>query len=576
MKTERSPIFRNEPRQKVQARRLLDLIDVLTLYIDGEKITNYTIRHRIRKTDSEEAAELVIRDVVKAATSLGFDAYRTSLAREGVEPAASPRGRGSIAMSGRRALKGYTPREMKPGVAGGWALMFRHGGWALMFRHPRELLAAAQAELSAIEDQGEKRRPKPKLDSSEKAQLGRLIDLEEIAKRTVGGDRVNIDFIADRLLATEAVQPRDRRRVADRRARALFDEARFLKHVVSFQPDPEAEEHAQWVVTFDDLEGFLRAVSKKIESLIGRSDNAATLRYERLKLAGLCVFCGKAQPRTGMVSCRDCANDFRERRERRIEAGLCPDCRGPIGDASFSSCASCRAEQRRLESQRRKQGLCPQCGDPALEGRVMCATHAMADTEYHAERYRGLKDRGLCRCKKPLEPGLSTCRECRERTEAAELARVTARRSRGVCIKCGAPAVDGLTVCEKHREAYVASSHSKRVKLKAAGLCRSCRDPWTGETLDCDECRKKFADAKAARLASGICQNCGVNQVIPGLKRCQKCADEAKARYESLKAQGICVTCKKRHVDVPGQDTICAECRRKARDRYLAKRGERP
>ncbi len=413
----------------------------------------------------------------------------------------------------------------------------------------------------------------PKLDAGEKAQLSRLIDLEEIAKRTVGGDRVNLDFIADRLLVTEAVQLKDRRRIADRRARALFDEAKFLKHVVSFQPDPEADEHAQWVVTFKDLNGFLRAVAKKIESLIGRSDPDGRLRYERTKLAGLCVFCKKAPPRPGKVSCRECADDFRERRERRIEAGLCPDCRGPIGDPSFSSCASCRAEQRRLEAQRRKKGLCPQCGDPAIEGRVMCATHAMADTEYHAQRYKDLKEMGLCRCKKPLEPGLSTCLECHNRVEAAEAAREATRRSKGLCLKCGAPVVDGLTVCAKHREAYVVGSRSKREKLKAAGLCRTCRQPWTGEALDCEECRKRFAAAKAAKLASGLCQNCGEGQVVSGLKRCQKCIDEAKARYEALKVQGLCVTCKKNKVAVPGEDTVCQDCRRRARERYLAKRG---
>lgn len=413
----------------------------------------------------------------------------------------------------------------------------------------------------------------PKLDSGEKAQLGRLIDLEEIAKRTAGGDRVNLDFIADRLLATEAVQLKDRRRIADRRARALFDEARFLKHVVSFQPDPEAEEPTQWVVTFDDLESFLPAVSKKIESILGRSDPDGRLRYERTKLAGLCVFCKKTKPRPGMVSCQSCANEFRDRRERKIEAGLCPECRGPLGDPSFSSCALCRAEQRRLEAQRRKKGLCPDCGDPAVDGRVYCATHALAATEYHAERYRSLKEKGLCRCKKPLEPGRSTCAECRERMESADETRVAERRSRGLCLKCGAKAVPGLTTCEKHREAYVTGSRDKRAKLKAAGLCRTCRQRWTGETLDCEECRKRFAAAKAAKLASGLCQNCGEGQVVSGLKRCQKCIDEAKARYEALKAQGLCVTCKKNKVAVPGEDTVCQDCRRRARERYLAKRG---
>ncbi len=103
-------------------------------------------------------------------------------------------------------------------------------------------------------------------------------------------------------------------------------------------------------------------------------------------------------------------------------------------------------------------------------------------------------------------------------------------------------------------------------------MIRGWRKPLTGQGLDCEECRAKFAAAKAAKLASGLCQNCGEGRVVTGMKRCQKCIDEAKARYEALKAQGICVTCKKNKVDVPGQDTICAACRKKSRDRYLAKR----
>lgn len=418
------------------------------------------------------------------------------------------------------------------------------------------------------------------LTAAERAYVRRLHYLVDAIVLTMDGVPVTLDVIRER------IDPGISVRQAERHIADIMDVSKGLGYPLRRQPfeivgedvvfvDTPGYESGRWALRFRSPEKLLGKVQREIEKYVPKDTTKTTedyaLEYARRKEAGVCVHCRRFPPEPGRVSCAECLKEARDRIRSRVEAGLCPECRDPVDEPGFSSCSKCRAAHRRLERDRRAQGLCPQCGERAAEGRAYCIVHAELDSEYHAERYRRLKSIGLCRCKKPLEPGRATCIECRKINEAAEEARVSERRAKGLCLKCGSPVVPGLLVCERHREAIKADSRSKREKLRAAGLCRTCRQPWSGKQIDCEACREKFAAAKAARAAQGVCSNCRVGKRVEGQTRCKQCIDDAKARYDSLKAQGICVTCKRRKVDKPGEDTICATCRARTRERYQAK-----
>lgn len=417
--------------------------------------------------------------------------------------------------------------------------------------------------------------------AAERAYVRRLHYLVDAIVLDRDGVPVTVDVVRER------IDPGISVRQAERHLADLMEISKEFGYPLYRQPfeivdgdvvfvERQSGERAQWALRFRRPEKLIQRVQHEIEKYVPKDVTKThedyALEYAARKEAGVCVHCRRFPPEPGRVSCGECLKEARDRIRSRVEAGLCPECRQPIDEPGFSSCSKCRADQRRVEMERRAQGRCPQCGERAAEGRSHCTVHAELEAEYHAKRYRDLKAIGLCRCKKPLEPGRSTCVECRKAMEAAEEARNSERRAKGLCLKCGKPAVPGILMCEKHREAVKADARSKREKLRSAGLCRTCRQPWTGKQIDCEACRERFAAAKAARAAQGICSDCRVGKRVEGQVRCRQCIDAAKARYGSLKAQGICVTCKKNKVDTPGEDTICAVCRKRARERYQAKR----
>lgn len=91
------------------------------------------------------------------------------------------------------------------------------------------------------------------------------------------------------------------------------------------------------------------------------------------------------------------------------------------------------------------------------------------------------------------------------------------------------------------------------------------------ESMLCDGCREKAREQKKAyerdavnrAITNGLCRRCKKNKVENGFWRCRTCrlkrSDDEVRRYETRKANGLCVTC---GVNPVSRFVQCGECRR--------------
>ena len=126
-------------------------------------------------------------------------------------------------------------------------------------------------------------------------------------------------------------------------------------------------------------------------------------------------------------------------------------------------------------------------------------------------------------------------------------------------------------------------------RLKAEGLCTYCgkRPALEGRTL-CGPCAEKSRVRSRERMAwlksKGYCVHCGREKAEPGRTRCLAClgwqaeydashrtdndarrqrgALASKARYDRLKAEGVCIDCGKRPAEGGVRCPVCRANRR--------------
>lgn len=134
--------------------------------------------------------------------------------------------------------------------------------------------------------------------------------------------------------------------------------------------------------------------------------------------------------------------------------------------------------------------------------------------------------------------------------------------------------------------------------LKSSGLCTQCKKPWSGSQVKCDDCRK--ADElrrqlrKSDREKAGICNRCGENPVIEGLKYCESCYIKSKnykdsestkekrllkyhtyykkllrLRRLSYKKKGLCADCGKSLACV---GVVCSQCYDKRKEELIMRK----
>lgn len=387
--------------------------------------------------------------------------------------------------------------------------------------------------------------PKPKLDTSERAYLRRLMDLEEVARLTDAGE------IATTRLLMERIHPVESLRQAERVAQDLQETARLLGYEVRReQEDPSAPVGSPenlFRFTFDDLGGLLEVVNEKIAELTGASRGSLSYdfrRYHALAEAGRCVRCKTAEARPGKVHCADCARWWQDYYQRLRESGVCTVCKEAKASDGRATCAKCRAASRRATKERRATGVCTGCGvRPPAEGKLQCDTCAMPD--YHAARYRDLKAKGLCRCKKPARPGKATCQACFERQQRADQRRIEHRKANKLCVKCGAPANEGSFFCEKHAEKWRTKSAARSSRARESGICRECKGPGRPGLVLCQGCADALRDKKATAIEQGFCSNCYKRPKAEGLSTCEECRVARNQRWRDRVARGLCGYCGK-------------------------------
>jgi hypothetical protein len=200
------------------------------------------------------------------------------------------------------------------------------------------------------------------------------------------------------------------------------------------------------------------------------------------------------------------------------------------------------------------------------------------DPSVYSERYFMLKGVGLCRCKRPLRPGRSTCEECERASKAAQAERFKRRRRRGLCIFCGEKASPESDYCETCSSEHVRREAEARAERFEAGLCRECDQPRLTDAVFCARCSEAnaaYAREREQRLAAaGLCRDCAVRPPLAGARRCQQCITkqrgQSSSRYEELKASGICVSCR---VARAAQGRVkCAACAKIDREKMRQKR----
>lgn len=188
---------------------------------------------------------------------------------------------------------------------------------------------------------------------------------------------------------------------------------------------------------------------------------------------------------------------------------------------------------------------------------------ATSQAKQALRQYR--REHGLCiHCGNPARPGLHTCQACADKDRENKKRYAARDAKRGICCNtgCSNKPKPGNKYCDDCNRKSANRTAARRDARLAAGLCANCgKQPcWDGKTR-CEPCHRKLlasvARLNARRVAAGRCGRCGDHVLVPGYKRCQPCIDEARARHASQKlavlaAYGgpVCVGCGETEVAV--------------------------
>lgn len=217
---------------------------------------------------------------------------------------------------------------------------------------------------------------------------------------------------------------------------------------------------------------------------------------------------------------------------------------------------------------------CSSCAGNAEPGRKLCDQHLEYQRTYHRLRREKAKSAGLCHtcCLRSPVKGRAICKVCAERTRrcvgikraSRKCPQCRRRRSKSAtrygqrCWQCRCKNNPGLRT--RVREAKI----KRRARLLAAGICVTCgRRPADRPSGRCDHCSFRevcrTTENGERNAAAGLCR-CGRKKqdhyLCPGCYAAA--ARKDMARYERLKAAGICVMCREEFAVTM---VYCAECR---------------
>lgn len=448
------------------------------------------------------------------------------------------------------------------------------------------------------------------LDSSERARLGRLLDLIDAVKLTLEGVPVTLDTVQTRIrkLGSE--------RQAERVVKGMYETARSLGfeakrrpfmvdsdgHVVFLSADePVFAGGHQWALQFSRPTDLLDATQAEFDALMTepgaptpkKAFSVASPSVERRRAAqralrktyrehGLCVACKGQAFKAGLCETHweQHKRLVAEYRRRHKELGLCAYCNRRLFKSGYCEdhYEAIRERIKQLQQERREEGLCvvAGCGDDAFKG-SLCQRHYVAAEERKKEFRRLHKEQGLCsECNEPAFSG-GLCVVHNEKHRKSQSRRKKELVALGRCRECGEPS-GGRSYCPKHEAEHAARQKQRYDTNRAAGLCGLCGGvPPKGKAL-CESCRADQAASAqrvvAKRDEAGLCRKCGKREPVAGKTRCQACIENQKERgrrhYEKLKASPLCVVCHDRP-KVEGK-TYCAECLEAARLKQAARR----
>lgn len=204
--------------------------------------------------------------------------------------------------------------------------------------------------------------------------------------------------------------------------------------------------------------------------------------------------------------------------------------------------------------------------------------------------YASRKENGLCvKCGKPNDNGKVLCDYCTIYNRKYN----KIKKSNNQCLQCGEPISNHATYCKtcrkKNQTEYRKSLYNNR---KENGLCTRCGKPNNNQPkLTCTICEEYQRELKATYNKSGVCDLCGREYAVIGLKKCAYCLEKYrkrnsenyytyyennrikinaryKARYDKRKANKICVRCGKKAYLWYTKCAVCLERDRQINRRY--------
>ena len=160
--------------------------------------------------------------------------------------------------------------------------------------------------------------------------------------------------------------------------------------------------------------------------------------------------------------------------------------------------------------------------------------------------YQNRLEKGLCtRCGKKLDRDGAVCVSCLEKKRTNAKIRIDRMKREGRCVTCGMILDREGVMCSFCNDKQNAEARKTREMYIGLGICPRCRkEPLYSNEKLCKECMAKQI-ANNAKYVGGAKKN-RISQ---------------KIQYQKLKAEGICVKCKKRKSD-KGHAT-CSICRAK-------------
>lgn len=168
---------------------------------------------------------------------------------------------------------------------------------------------------------------------------------------------------------------------------------------------------------------------------------------------------------------------------------------------------------------------------------------ATSQQQQALRQYR--RENGLCiYCGNTPRPDLKTCQECADKSAENQKRSAERKAKRGICCThgCSNKPKPSRRHCDTCVEKCSAQTAVRRKARVASGLCSQCgAKPCRSGNTRCQEChttmRADIIRLNNRRNAAGLCSRCGDHIMEPGYKQCQTCIDRSRATQAVLKSK---------------------------------------